>query len=157
MGDLTPEEIAIITDVIWSAMTCSYKNAIEHPGKGLKNFYKPESFLYEINLKLSQLAKASKGIDREKLARIICCFAKENVSCGECQYNILGHSFPDCFPDIREDTDKIILASKGIDREKIAECIYYHPVVNGDKGFPSMNECRDLTDQIIALLGANEQ
>jgi len=45
---------------------------------------------------------------RERLARIICCFAKENSSCAECKENTFpGHKFPDCFWDIRSDTDKI--------------------------------------------------
>ena len=37
---------------------------------------------------------------REKIARIICCFAKENNSCAECKENIPGHSFPDFFCSI---------------------------------------------------------
>lgn len=55
---LTPEEI--MKDVIWSAMTCSYKNALEHPGEGLLNFYTPESFVALLENKLAQLAKVQK-------------------------------------------------------------------------------------------------
>jgi len=46
--------------------------------------------------------------DREKIARIICCFAKDNTSCSECEYNTPTTLFPDCFCDIREETDKLL-------------------------------------------------
>ncbi len=45
---------------------------------------------------------------RGKIARVICCFAEESVSCSECEYNTPADLFPDCFPDIREETDQII-------------------------------------------------
>jgi len=43
----------------------------------------------------------------EEVARIICCFAKENNSCSECRYNTPSTPFPACFPDIKEETDAI--------------------------------------------------
>ena len=45
---------------------------------------------------------------REQIARIICCFSKDNNSCAECKYNTPAFPFPDCFNDIREKTDGII-------------------------------------------------
>ena len=45
---------------------------------------------------------------REKIARIICCFAKNNNSCAECKENTPTSPFPDCFPDIREETDQLL-------------------------------------------------
>lgn len=46
--------------------------------------------------------------DREKIARIICCFAQENKNCDECKHNTAAFPFPDCFVDIRENTDKLL-------------------------------------------------
>ena len=45
---------------------------------------------------------------KEGLARIICCFAKRNTGCDDCEENTFSSPFPDCFPDIREDTDQIL-------------------------------------------------
>lgn len=60
--------------------------------------------------------------NREKAARIICCFAKENNSCSECQYNTSKTPFPDCFSDIREETDQILsLWPKVLSDEEIKE------------------------------------
>ncbi len=46
--------------------------------------------------------------DREKIARAICCFAENNKNCAECKHNTPTSPFPDCFSDIREDTDKLL-------------------------------------------------
>ena len=45
---------------------------------------------------------------RERVARIICCFAVGNNNCAECEENTdPGHKFPDCFWDIRQETDQL--------------------------------------------------
>ena len=49
---------------------------------------------------------------REKIARVTCCFAEDNNSCAECKENTPSRPFPDCFEDIRTNTD-IILALFG--------------------------------------------
>ena len=54
---------------------------------------------------------------REKIARIICCFAKINQSCGKCEFNTERSPFPDCFPDIREDTDQLLTTPITIEGE----------------------------------------
>jgi len=45
---------------------------------------------------------------REAIARIICCFSKENKTCSECKENTPKTPFPDCFEDIRNHTDQIL-------------------------------------------------
>ena len=45
---------------------------------------------------------------REKIARIICCFAVDNDSCSSCKENCSEFPFPICFPDIKEQTDQIL-------------------------------------------------
>ncbi len=51
---------------------------------------------------------------REMIARVICCFAKDNDSCVDCKENTHpDHKFPDCFTDIREETDQILKLLKG--------------------------------------------
>jgi len=57
---LTPEDI--IKEVIWSAMTCAYKNALEHPGEGLLNFYTPESFASELSTKIKQYGQPERKL-----------------------------------------------------------------------------------------------
>ena len=54
---------------------------------------------------------------REKIARVICCFANENESCADCKENHPGSLFPDCFSDIREHTDQLLALFP--DREEI--------------------------------------
>jgi len=44
---------------------------------------------------------------REKIARIICCFAKENKGCAECKEASLS-PFPNCFDDIKDETAQIL-------------------------------------------------
>ncbi len=58
---------------------------------------------------------------REKIARAICCFAKDNKCCAECKYNTPKSPFPDCFCDIRENTDQI-LALFSDETEAISYC-----------------------------------
>jgi len=53
-GEVHPERreaMETIRQLIWKAMTCSYKNALEHPGEGLINFYTPNSFMEELMTK----------------------------------------------------------------------------------------------------------
>jgi len=45
---------------------------------------------------------------REKIARITCCFAKLNKSCAECLETIPAFPFPDCYSDMREETDQLL-------------------------------------------------
>lgn len=45
---------------------------------------------------------------REQIARVICCFAKENKNCTYCEYNTPKTPFPDCFPDILLETGQIL-------------------------------------------------
>lgn len=49
---------------------------------------------------------------REQIARVICCFAKNNKGCSHCKYNTLTSPFPDCFPDTRSETDQILTLIK---------------------------------------------
>ncbi len=81
----------------------------------------------------AQLAKDRDRPDREKMARIICCFAKNNEGCTQCEYNTPRSPFPDCFPDIREETDKLLALSEPLDdeelREKIDELIPFDPLL----------------------------
>ena len=51
---------------------------------------------------------------RERVARIICCFAVGNNNCAECEENTdPGHKFPDCFWDIRQETDQLFALYAG--------------------------------------------
>ncbi len=45
---------------------------------------------------------------REKIARVICTFSEDNTCCAECEEGQPPYTFPDCFPDIREKTSKIL-------------------------------------------------
>lgn len=49
-----PTSEDITKEVIWSAMVCAYANAVKHPGEGLLNFYTPESFVAELQIKLAR-------------------------------------------------------------------------------------------------------
>ena len=52
-------------------------------------------------------AQPVSGDVREQVARIICCFAKENNSCAECGEARLS-PFPNCFDDIERETREIL-------------------------------------------------
>ena len=72
-----------------------------------------------------KIPKYVKG-DREKIARIICCFAKDNNSCAECKQNIPPNLvFPDCFNDIREETDKLLALIPDIEEVRM----YYKEII----------------------------
>ena len=59
---------------------------------------------------------------KEQVARIICCFAKDNVSCSMCRENTAEMPFPDCFSDIREHTDQLLnLFKVEVDKAKKQE------------------------------------
>ena len=61
--------------------------------------------------------------DREKIARIICCFAEENNNCEECKENTHPElKFPNCFPDIRDHTDQILALIPDKDAEMEKKC-----------------------------------
>ena len=58
---------------------------------------------------------------REKIARIICCFAKDNKSCTECKENIPPNLvFPDCFSD--KGGKKMTQQINGMVRERLINC-----------------------------------
>ncbi len=62
---------------------------------------------------------------REQIARIICCFAKDNNNCAECKENTLPNlRFPDCFADIRSGTDRILALIKEADYKDCSDCLY---------------------------------
>ncbi len=75
------------------------------------------TLLNDLNALFPDRAQTMDSPDREKIARVICCFANENESCADCKENHPGSLFPDCFSDIREHTDKIIALLEEVKRE----------------------------------------
>ncbi len=66
------------------------------------------TLLNDLNALFPDRAQTMDSPDREKIARVICCFANENESCADCKENHPGSLFPDCFSDIREHTDQLL-------------------------------------------------
>lgn len=60
---------------------------------------------------------------REQIARIICCFAKDNNCCAECEKNDpeMKYRFPDCFVEIRTVTDQLITLNQQVLSQALKE------------------------------------
>lgn len=124
VGKVVPLELAKIrTRDFLAKVKQHYETLIEDTLRDFSDIQRekghPESYWagyhYARNLMLSAIGKnpyEQKRLDRpelrEKIARILCCFAKDNKSCAECEYNTIDSPFPDCFEDIREETDKLL-------------------------------------------------
>ncbi len=92
---------------------------------------------------------------REKIARIICCFAEKNKGCAECKYNIPETPFPDCFCDIRDETDQILsLFRQHISEDKVKavkEILVRASLVDGFSQYITPQTIENTATQICQL------
>jgi hypothetical protein len=67
-----------------------------------KNIYRHELVKAGVDAQISYLADMSDEETREKIKRIICCFAKDNKSCKECKESDY------CFDDVKDEAKQIL-------------------------------------------------